>query len=235
MRDITIAIVDYGVGNLFSVSSACHQALLHPVITSSYHDMLRADAVILPGMGAFGDAMSSLRRLDLVDPLREFTHSGKLLVGICLGMQLLMSESYEFGSHEGLGILAGSVIHLAGRDDAKRQALKVPHIGWNQIYARGEVGTDGMAWRDSPLANIASGEYMYFVHSYHAVPADRRICLSTSRYQHIEFCSSVWTGNIFACQFHPERSAASGLQIYRNIAAMLHADAGASIAPSVKR
>lgn len=210
----TAAIVDYGLGNLFSVRHACERVGMHTTITASPREILGASAVILPGVGAFGDAMETLERLDLVGVLRDVATSGKPLLGVCLGMQLLMTESHEFGWHRGLGIFKGEVIRLKeSRDGARR--LKVPHVGWNQIHGRG-ASADSNGWVDTVLDGLASGEFMYFVHSFYARPADTDTILSTTRYGEIEFCSSARLGNVFGCQFHPERSGKQGLRVYRN-------------------
>jgi len=218
MDDFTplIAIVDYGLGNLFSVQQACTFVGLNSIITNSKKDILDADAVILPGVGAYGDAMLTLHRLDLVNVLRDIAESAKPLVGICLGLQLLMTESYEFGRHKGLGIIEGPVV-LFDAPKEKERILKVPQIGWNRIFQP----VNGLQWHGTLLDRIDEGEYMYFVHSYTVQPQDSNVILSTSRYGHIEFCSSIQYRNVFACQFHPERSSLKGMKVYNNLAALL--------------
>jgi glutamine amidotransferase len=220
-----IAIVDHGLGNLYSVKHACMHVGLDATITSSKSDILSADAVILPGVGAFGDAMNTLHRLDLVSVLREIAASSKPLIGICLGVQLLMSESYEFGRHKGLGIVEGAVVHFDNPKEEEK-TLKVPQIGWSRIRKPAANGNaDQDLWVGTPLDGTPDGEYMYFVHSYIVQPQDSSVVLSTSRYGHIEFCSSLRLGNVFACQFHPERSGVQGLEIYRNLARQLQRSA----------
>ena len=226
-RQINVAIVDYGVGNLFSVKHACEYAGMHGHITSDGRQILDADVVILPGVGAFGDAMERLNKLDLVAPIREAAFSDSILIGICLGMQLLMSESFEFGRHKGLGIIAGEVVRLDNPVGADRN-IKVPQVGWNQIArwpaterARKADRSIGDRWLGTPLQGLNCGEYMYFVHSFYAKPEDERVALSVTRYGDIEFCSSLVYGNIFACQFHPERSGPQGLRIYENVASLV--------------
>jgi imidazole glycerol-phosphate synthase subunit HisH len=211
-----IAIVDYGMGNLFSVRQAYEHVGLRVIVTSTRQEILSADAVILPGIGAFGDAMATLSRLDLVSVLLDVAASNKPLIGVCLGLQLLMTESFEFGRHKGLGIIEGQVIRFDNPMEEARK-LKVPQVGWNNIHKVSDRAASS-AWENSPLAEIADGEFMYFVHSYIVQPEDRKVLLSTSHYGQIEFCSSIYAGNIFACQFHPERSGAQGLKIYRNLA-----------------
>lgn len=209
--NLQVAIVDYGMGNLFSVQQACAQVGLLAEITSSKRDILAASAVILPGVGAFGTAMETLARLDLVEPLKEVAASQRPLVGICLGMQLLMSESHEFGHHQGLGIIEGEVLPLPLMTTDGRR-FKVPQVGWNRIRAAGGE----LRWKDTLLGGLVNDEFMYFVHSFYCKPTDTGMVLTTTRHG-FEFCSSLQRRNVFACQFHPERSARQGLQIYRNL------------------
>lgn len=216
-QPLDVAIVDYNLGNLYSVKHACAHIGLHAEITSSKEAIANARAVILPGVGAYGDAMATLHRLDLVSVLRDIASSGKPLIGICLGIQLLMTESYEFGRHPGLGIIEGTVVRF-DRPTEHGRALKVPQIGWNRVCHAESAGWDGTL-----LDSVADGEYMYFVHSYIVQPEDPSVVLSTSRYGQIEFCSSVQRGNVFACQFHPERSGVEGLRVYRNLARLIRA------------
>ena len=219
-RPPVVAIVDYGLGNLFSVGQACEHAGLQPVIVSDAPTILKADAVILPGVGAFGDAMESLHRLDLTGPLKDTAAAGRPLVGICLGLQLLMSESHEFGRHAGLNLIAGPVIRFDKPQGSDRM-LKVPEVGWNRI-GRPRT-TDGAPdpWAGSLLEGLSEGEYMYFVHSFYAKPETPGVALSVSTYGGIEFCSAVRQGSVCAFQFHPERSGTQGLRIYCNLAARL--------------
>ena len=214
---LEVAIVDYGLGNLYSVKHACTQVGLRARITSDPSEVLTADAAVLPGVGAFGDAMATLRRLDLAGALRDFVATGKPFLGVCLGLQLLMRESEEFGCHQGLGIIDGTVVRFASPTLAGRR-LKVPHISWNGIY-RAAVSTRGTdPWSATLLRDVADGEPMYFVHSYFVKPADPATLLSTSSYGDVDFCSALQHRNITACQFHPERSGPRGLQVYRNLA-----------------
>jgi glutamine amidotransferase len=166
--------------------------------------------------------METLERLDLVSALLEVAASSKPFLGICLGMQLLMTESQEFGSHRGLGIVEGEVVRLKVSTEDSR-AFKVPQVGWNQIHAAGSDGApDGEPGWKSPLLNgIPNGEYMYFVHSFYPKPVDEEVAVSTTRYGRLEFCSSLRVGSVFACQCHPERSGPQGLRVYRNLAEMI--------------
>jgi glutamine amidotransferase len=199
-----IAIIDYQMGNLRSVQKGFEKVGHSATITSSAADLAAAEKVVLPGVGAFGDAMAELRRRDLVGPIRDAIASGKPFLGICLGLQLLFDVGYEGGEHEGLRILRGKVT----RFDLPRE-LKVPHMGWNR----------GRFLRAAPLlAGIAEGTFFYFVHSYHCVPEDPALVAIESDYGG-PFCAAVWRDNLFATQFHPEKSQAEGLKILKNFAA----------------
>lgn len=210
-----IAIVDYGLGNVFSVLRACEHVGLRAELTHDRNVLLAASAVILPGVGAFGDAMATLDRLDLISVIRDVAISGKPLMGICLGLQLLMSESHEFGRHRGLNLIAGDVIRLNPDKDSGLR-LKVPQVGWNRISPlHGQSAAT--AWQGSLLSGITSEESMYFVHSFFVRPVQLETMLSQTHYGSNIFCSSIQHKNIFACQFHPERSGPAGLQIYRNL------------------
>ena len=210
-RAITVGIVDYGMGNLYSVRRACEEVGMFGNVSSSAADLLASDAVILPGVGAFPDAMRTLRGLGLVSVLRDIARSSKPLFGICLGMQLLMSESQEFGVSEGLDIIRGTVKWIRSDDDGGRRT-KVPQVGWNTIRA-----TAGRSWSGTPLGGLADGAFMYFVHSLVVQPEDPTVAIATTEYGNESFCSALQRGNVFACQFHPERSGGVGLRLYRNI------------------
>lgn len=206
------AVVDYGLGNLYSVKLACDHAGLSASITSDRAEIERADAVILPGVGAFGDAMSALRRLDLVEVIQHAAAAGVPLFGICLGAQLLLTESHEFGIHRGLDIIPGEVVRLKN-PLAEGQRLKVPHVGWNAIR-RPAVAEASDPWQAGPLCGLPDGTYVYFVHSYILCPTDSGDIHSLTRYGDAEFCSAIQRKNVFATQFHPERSGVAGLDIY---------------------
>ncbi|MCB2103002.1 MAG: imidazole glycerol phosphate synthase subunit HisH [Rhodobacterales bacterium] len=205
------AIVEYGLGNLFSVQQACEHVGLDAAITDDPAALAAADVVVLPGVGAFADAMAALGERDLVAALQDLAAAGKPLVGICLGLQLLMGESHEFGTHAGLGLVPGTVERLPGD-----KGLKVPQVGWRPVHPPA-----GRSWDDGPLAGVAPGTHLYFVHSYYVRPEDPSVVLAQSDFGGQDFCAALWRGNLFACQFHPERSAEPGLRIYRTIAAML--------------
>jgi len=208
---IKVSIIDYGMGNLFSVKQACEHIGLRTLVTSKAEDVFKADGLILPGVGSFGNAMSNLTNLGLGEAITDFIKKGKPFMGICLGMQLLFSESDEFGKHKGLDLIKGKVIKFSAIDKDGNKA-KVPQVGWNRI----KKYSHGSAWDKSPLKNIREGSFMYFVHSYYCNPGDSRFIASTTEYAGIEYCSSVLKDNIYASQFHPEKSAQGGLQIYSN-------------------
>jgi imidazole glycerol-phosphate synthase subunit HisH len=212
-----VAIVDYGMGNLFSVRQACHIVGLNANITENFKDIQTADGIILPGVGAFGKAMEEMNKNNLVSIIREQVSSGKPILGICLGQQLLMSESFEFGCHEGLNLVKGDVIRFDHPSDVDGQELKVPHIGWNRIYREESCAKTDIFH----FSGLADGVYMYFVHSFYVRPQELLVKQLYSRYGDIEFCSGFQKGNIFACQFHPERSADSGIHIYKNFAKII--------------
>ncbi len=204
-----IAIVDYQMGNLRSVQKALERLGAPAVITSDRQQIVEATAVILPGVGAFRDAMAELRRRGLDEAIIEYISSGRPFLGICLGLQLLFDVSYEGGEHRGLGVLPGEVVRFAPNAD-----LKIPHMGWNSIRRRAE---------DPILEGIPDGSFFYFVHSYYAVPADRTVVLLESDYGG-SFCAMVRRGNLYATQFHPEKSQACGLRLLQNFVARIHAE-----------
>lgn len=217
-----VAIVDYGMGNLFSVEAACAQAGLKAMITADAAGIERAASIILPGVGAFGEAMRRLREQGLDDVLRAYAGSGRPFFSICLGMQLLFDESDEFGSSPGLGLLPGRVVRFE-REGADGARYKIPAIGWNQVRLAREAR--GPNWPVPPLAGLSEGEHFYFVHSYYVRPEDPRLALTSTRYAGVDYVSSLARDNIFACQFHPERSGRAGLRIYHNLAATIRSSA----------
>jgi glutamine amidotransferase len=199
-----IVIVDYGVGNLRSVQRAFEHVGAGVTVTAHRETIESASAVVLPGVGAFGQAMSNLERAGLVDVIRQVIDRGRPFLGICLGLQLLFEESEEMGQHAGLGVFGGQVkrFEVGGR----RHGYKVPQIGWNQIHIQ----------QPSPLLEgVADGSYAYFVHSYYVAPADPEIVLTTTDYE-MDYASIVGRDNVFGIQFHPEKSQAVGLRILRN-------------------
>jgi glutamine amidotransferase len=163
-NNIKVAIIDYHMSNLYSVKNACDYIGVNAVITSDKEELLKADAVMLPGVGAFRDAITNLEELDLISPIKDFVSSGKPFMGICLGLQLLFSESEEFGQAKGLGFIPGEV-----KKFDYTNGVKVPHVGWNSIYC---PEGNKEAWERSPLKVVKENEYMYFVHSYYVEPQD---------------------------------------------------------------
>ena len=210
---VNVAIVEFGLGNLFSVKAACEHAGMNATLSADASVLAQADAVILPGVGAFGDAMAELRRRDLVAPLRDLAASGKPLIGICLGLQLFMSEGFEFGRHEGLNLIAGDVVRF-DKPKGVSGELKVPQVGWNRVQSPGGNLT---RWENTPLEGQRDGVYQYFVHSFYAWPADPAVVCATTTYGDVTYCSSIQRDSLFACQFHPERSGQDGLAIYGNM------------------
>ncbi len=208
-----VAIVDYGMGNLFSVSRACEHVGLRAIITPDADAVVSADAVILPGVGAFGDAMRALDELGMSDAIRTAAAAGTPVLGICLGLQLLMESSSEFGTHQGLGLIPGDVVPFDHPREGDR-VLKVPHVGWNRVWRAGEGAWDGTLLSETP-----DGVHQYFVHSYYVRPSDERNIAALTRYGDVEFCSAAKADNVFACQFHPERSGAQGMHMYERFAA----------------
>jgi len=214
-REKFIAIVDIGRGNLLSIVQAFNYVGLQCVITSDHNVIQQADAVVLPGVGAFGDAMQVLKKHDLVPLLRDWAESGKYLIGICLGMQLLFTESDEFGTNKGLDLIAGNVVKLPNTQRNNDEVYKVPQVGWNTIYS---CPNSPVEWDKTPLKGINEQEYMYFMHSYYVQPSDDRIVMTKTKYAGVEYCSSIYSDNVMAFQFHPERSGKAGLAVYSNIA-----------------
>ena len=198
-----IAVIDYGVGNLFSLSSALRYLGLESRITRDAEEIEKADRVILPGVGAFGDAMQKLQSTGLVPVLRAEAHK-KPLLGICLGMQLLFDKSYEYGEHQGLGLIPGVMADL--KEDIPAN-LKVPHMGWNSLHLT-EKG------KNHPLFKYSKeGDYVYFVHSFYGKDCDESL-LATSEYG-IPVTASAANENVMGCQFHPEKSGEVGLRILK--------------------
>ncbi|MBP3384016.1 MAG: imidazole glycerol phosphate synthase subunit HisH [Firmicutes bacterium] len=197
-----IAVIDYGVGNLFSLTASLKYLGAETVVTNKKEDIVAADRIILPGVGAFEDAIAKLRATGLVETIIEETQKGKPLLGICLGMQLLFEKSYEYGEHEGLGLIRGEIASIA--EDLNDKTLKVPHIGWNSLSFDA----------DEPLFKyINQGDYVYYVHSFYG-----RDCLentiATSNYD-ITVTGAVRNGSVYGTQFHPEKSGNVGLNILK--------------------
>ncbi len=203
-----IAIVDYGMGNLRSVHKAAEQVGVEARVVSTPAGIRDATRIILPGVGAFRDCMRNLDELCLLEPIITSIETGKLFLGICLGLQLLFEESDEFGLNKGMGVLPGKVTRFPDtiRDGEADERLPIPHMGWNTVEIKKEM----------PLfAGIESGSYFYFVHSYYAIPQAPDDIAAVTPYG-IEFACAVQRGNIYAVQFHPEKSQEKGLRLLRN-------------------
>ncbi|HIP56305.1 MAG TPA: imidazole glycerol phosphate synthase subunit HisH [Arcobacter sp.] len=197
-----IAIVDYNMGNLASVYNACKLLDAKADIVSNPKELIKYDRVILPGVGAFADAMDSLQKTGMYDAVKEFASSGKPMVGICLGMQLLFESSEEFGDTKGLGLVPGKVVSF-DKTKMNMNEHKVPHVGWNKIFNK-----------DSQLFDGLENPYLYFVHSFHAITDDKYV-LGTTHYGY-DFVSAVQKDNVYGFQPHPEKSHDNGIQILKN-------------------
>lgn len=202
-----IVIVDYGMGNLRSVEKGFERFGFDVKVTDNPKEVKNADKLVLPGVGAFKDAMDGLRQRGLIEPVVEWIQLGKPFLGICLGLQLLFSKGYEDGEHAGFGIIPGKVIRFNFSENKTNGKLKIPHIGWNQIIFRKE--------NNPILKGVPHNAYMYFVHSYYVCPEDESVIATETEYG-TRFTSMVWRKNIFATQFHPEKSQQYGLTIIKN-------------------
>ena len=209
---LDVAIIDYKMSNMFSVYSACCKVGLKAKITSDAQEILEARMAILPGVGAFKAAMRNIVKLKLDKCIYEFIDSNKPFLGICLGLQLLFSKSCEFEECSGLDIIKGTVKKFIFSDN-----LNIPatHTNWNYIKKKN-------SWKETPLEKIQDQSYMYFVHSYFVTPKDKSIILSETNHGNKTFCSSIKSKNIFACQFHPEKSSVNGLKIYDYFKEKIH-------------
>jgi len=204
---MSIGIIDYGMANLRSVQKAFETVGVNAQIISTPDEIGRVDRVVLPGVGAFADAVRTLREKELAGPILAHIEKGKPFLGICLGLQMLFDVGYEDGEHVGLGVIKGKCVRF---DVDDTMALKVPHMGWNQLEVR----------RPSPLfKDLPDKAGVYFVHGYHVVPTDESVIATTTDYGR-PFVSSVWRDNVTATQFHPEKSQRVGLKILANFAAM---------------
>ncbi len=203
-----ISIVDYGLGNLRSVVKAFRALGAVPEIVETADKVQDADFLVVPGVGAFKDGMDGLSQRGLLDAIRKFAAKERPMLGICLGMQLFMTDGYEFGHHEGLNLIEGSVVLME-----TRLPVKIPNIGWRKIQRASE-------WKGTLLENTGSGADVYFVHSYVAVPKNKDHVLASTVYGGDEFCAAVRKGNITGCQFHPEKSGRIGLEMLRKFCSL---------------
>lgn len=202
-----ISIIDYGVGNLFSLLSSLRHIGEDAEVTADVKKIRNSDRIILPGVGAYEDAASKLRSSGMADIVKEQAKAGKPLMGICLGMQLLLEKSYEYGEHEGLGLIKGKVVPIK---DSVPATYKVPHIGWNSLAFR----QDAVMGKTDPLFKyIKEGDYVYFVHSYYATDCGEST-IAVTEYG-AELTAAVAGGNVYGCQFHPEKSGEVGMKILK--------------------
>ena len=214
-----LAIVDYGMGNLFSVLHAFRSVGQPAEITSNPSRLADAAGIVIPGVGAYGKAMDVLEHTGMAQAIKDRAAQGTPIVGICLGLQLMMTSSTEFGAHRGLDLVEGETLALRDHP-ALATGARIPHVGWTGVQATGD--TD---WARTPLGGLPSGGDMYFVHSYYVRPVDTGVSLAVSTYRGATFCSSLVKDNVFGCQFHPERSGVEGLEIYRRISAAIRSGA----------
>jgi glutamine amidotransferase len=203
-----IAIIDYGMGNLRSVQKGFEKIGADAVVTADPQVVLQADKIVLPGVGAFRDCMHNLEQAGFVEPILRVIAEGRPFLGICVGMQLLFTDSVEFGLYRGLNVIPGHVLRFPDDMTCAAEALKVPQMGWNQLHFKR---------RPPAFEGIADGSNVYFVHSYYVQPDNDDVIATTTDYG-FEFCSSVWKDNIVATQFHPEKSQDVGLRILKNFA-----------------
>lgn len=202
-----IVVIDYSIGNVKSIINALRKVGIEPILSNKKEEILSADGLILPGVGAFSYGMENLNKYNLVEIIKEYTNRGKPLLGICLGMQMLMENSEEFGDTKGLGLIDGKVIKLPLENSNYE---KLPHISWN------EISKNNIDWKNTILENITQNSDTYFVHSFVVLPKYKNNILSTTEYSNYSFCSSIKKDNIYGCQFHPEKSGKIGLKIINN-------------------
>lgn len=208
---LRVTIVDYGLGNLFSLRRALDYLGAEVQIATSPREIEQAERVILPGVGAFGDGMRLLRERGFFEPLRRVGDGQRPMLGICLGMQLLFSLSEEFGRHEGLQLLRGNVVRL-NETDAEGRRVKIPHVGWSALFS----ASTGLSWDASILNGLTQGESVYFVHSYVPKPEEPAVVAAQMRHGGRAYCAMVQQKNLVGCQFHPEKSGEAGLFMLRN-------------------
>jgi glutamine amidotransferase len=209
-----VVIIDYQLGNLFSVKQACDTVGINAEVSSNREDILNADALILPGVGAFIEAMNNLKKFSLDTAIQNKVNGGTPIFGICLGQQLLFTESEEFGAGKGLDLISGIIKRFP--ETFEERKVKVPHIAWNTIFKLNQE------WDNTALKDLNNNDFMYFIHSYYVKPKYDDCILTLTNYDGIEFCSAILRNNIFATQFHPEKSADKGISIYKNWALINH-------------
>ena len=204
-----ITIIDYGCGNILNLARAIKFIGYAVDITHDKNKIINSSYVILPGVGAFGNAMKQIEKYNLHNTILEYAKSTKPLLGICLGMQILLTVSYEFGVHKGLGLIEGKVIKISNE---KNKEIKIPHMGWNEIYPN----NNKKEWKNKILKNSSIGKSFYFVHSFVCITKDYDSTIAVCNYSDISIPAVVATGNVFGCQFHPEKSSDNGLAVLKN-------------------
>jgi glutamine amidotransferase len=204
----SVSIIDYGVGNLLSVARAFHYFGAKVNLVKTPEEILKAERIVLPGVGAFQDGMKGLKEYNFIDPIRDYAKSGNPFLGICLGMQMMLTKSSEFGEHFGLDLIDGEVESIPSKG-INGIPHKIPHIGWNEL----EATEQGGLWSDSILRSISPKSSVYFVHSYRAVPSNPKTRLADTYYNGQFISAVIKSDNIYGCQFHPEKSGETGLKI----------------------
>ena len=204
-----ITIIDYGCGNILNLARAIKFLGYETDITHDKNKIINSSYVILPGVGAFGNAMKQIEKYNLHNTILEYAKLNKPLLGICLGMQILLTVSYEFGVHKGLGLIEGKVIKISNE---KNKEIKIPHMGWNEIYPN----NNKKEWKNKILKSSSIGKSFYFVHSFVCITKDNDSTIAVCNYSDISIPDVVATGNVFGCQFHPEKSADNGLAVLKN-------------------
>ena len=215
----SVTIIDYGAGNILSITKAFEHCGAKVNIADFSQMIKKAGRLILPGVGAFEDGMLGLKKRGFIEPIKSFVDKGKPVMGICLGMQMLLEISEEFGIHKGLGFIPGKVVSLPKRDK-NGNSVKIPLIGWYKL----SNSNYEEAWESTILESVSVESYYYFAHSYYCLPEVQEIIISTTKYETIEFCSAFQYGNVIACQFHPERSGREGLLVYEELCSQISKD-----------
>lgn len=208
-----VTVIDYGIGNLFSVARALERCGAEVQLSSDPAEIEAAERLVLPGVGAFQDGMQGLRDRGLVEAIRRHASSNRPLLGICLGMQMLATVSEEFGTHEGLGLIDGRVVPVP-KTTTDGAPQKIPHIGWSLL-----LPAAGAQWTDTPLSGIEPGTYVYLVHSFHVVPRQAASLLAICKYGGHDVTAAIHSGRVTGCQFHPEKSGEAGLAVLRSFLA----------------
>ncbi len=204
-----ITIIDYGCGNILNLARAIKFLGYEAETTHDKNKIINSSHVILPGVGAFGNAMKQIEKYKLRNTILEYAKLNKPLLGICLGMQILLTESHEFGVHEGLGLIEGKVTKISNK---KNKEIKIPHVGWNEIYPN----NNKKEWKNKILNNFLIGKSFYFVHSFVCITKDNDSTIAVCNYSNISIPAVIANGNVFGCQFHPEKSADNGIAVLKN-------------------